>query len=56
MYKSFFEHSPLLALPLFALVLFIVVYATILARTLKKKPSEFDAAARLALSEDKETV
>ncbi|MEI8255872.1 MAG: CcoQ/FixQ family Cbb3-type cytochrome c oxidase assembly chaperone [Deltaproteobacteria bacterium] len=46
--------SPLLSLPLLALVLFMVVFATIVIRTLRRPAEHFDAEARLPLGNDQE--
>jgi hypothetical protein len=43
--------SPLLALPLLALVLFLVVFGTVLIMTMRRKASAYDRVARLPLSE-----
>jgi hypothetical protein len=49
MYREFFAHHPLLALPVLSLVLFMVVFAVIVARTLRRRPAQFDALAALPL-------
>ncbi len=54
MFREFFMRSPLLSLPLVALVLFMVVFAAILIRTLRRPPEHFDAEARLPLGNDQE--
>jgi hypothetical protein len=45
MYQEFFSKSPLLALPLVALFMFIVVFATIVLRTLGRRGREAARAA-----------
>ena len=49
MYREFFIHHPMLGLPILSLVLFIVVFAMIVVRTMRKRPSQFDALAALPL-------
>ena len=52
MYKDMFLHSPLLALPLFGLVLFFSVFAIVVTRTMSRRAREYDAAALLPLAEE----
>jgi len=55
MYHDFFAKSPLLALPLAALVLFVAVFAMIILRTFAKKEREAaNAASLLPLEDDAE--
>ena len=49
MYREFFAHHPMLALPVLSLLLFIAVFALIVARTLRRRPAQFDALAALPL-------
>jgi hypothetical protein len=49
MYREFFSHHPMLALPVVSLLLFIAVFAMIVARTMRRKASQFDALASLPL-------
>ena len=50
MYKDLLAHSPLLVLPLVALVLFVAVYVAILVRTMAKRPPELARVAALPLA------
>ncbi len=53
MYHEFFAKSPLLALPLCALAIFIVVFAAVVARTLGRRGRELtEAHASLPLTDD----
>ncbi len=49
MYREFFANSPVLALPVLSLVIFITVFAGIVVRTMRRRPSEFDGVASLPL-------
>ena len=49
MYRAFFVHHPMLALPVLSLLLFITVYAVIIVRTLRQRPAQTDALAALPL-------
>ncbi len=53
---EFFMRSPYLAGPVFALVLFVIVFALVVARAWSAKKSELDEAARLPLAEDSRKV
>lgn len=56
MYQDFFSKSPLLALPLMALFLFILVFAAIIIHTFGRRGREAALAARsLPLVPDAET-
>lgn len=50
MAREFFQTSPLLILPVIALVLFVALFVALFVRTMRMR--EVDAAARLPLSED----
>ncbi|WP_394842292.1 CcoQ/FixQ family Cbb3-type cytochrome c oxidase assembly chaperone [Pendulispora brunnea] len=50
MYRDFLQTSSLLALPLVALVTFMVVFAAVLVRALTYRHVEVDTAARLPLA------
>ncbi len=50
MYRQFFAHHPMLALPVLSLLLFIAVFAMIVVRTMRKRPAQFDAMAALPLA------
>jgi len=53
MYHDFFAKSPLLALPIIALILFVAVFAVVVLRTFSKREREVaDAASRLPLEDD----
>ena len=54
MYREFFCRSPLLALPLVALVIFLVVFAGVVFSVLRRRSHHFDASARLPLDEGTE--
>lgn len=54
MYHEFFAKSPLLALPILALVIFVAVFALIVLRTFGKKEREAASAASLLPLEDDE--
>jgi len=44
--------SPLLVLPVGALVIFVLVFGGVLLRVLRSRPARYQAAARLPLEED----
>jgi len=50
--KDLLAQSPLLALPLGAMFLFLAVWVATSIRALTRSREEMDAAARLALAED----
>lgn len=50
MYREFFAHSPLLALPLAALVIFLAVFTAVLLSVLLKRAALFDGAAAIPLA------
>ncbi len=52
MHKDLLVQSPLLALPLVAMFLFLAVWVATSIRAMTRSREEMDAAARLALSED----
>lgn len=52
---NFYVQSPLLFLPLLALVLFVAVFVAIFVRVLLVPKASHDARARLALEEKTET-
>ncbi len=54
MIREWLTHSPVLALPIFALVLFILVFAGVVVIAFSKKREEIDACARLPLSQEDE--
>ncbi len=51
MYRQFFVHSPVLALPVLAMVIFMAVFAAVSWRTLRRKGDEFDQTARLPMAD-----
>jgi len=53
MYKEFFVHSPVLALPVIALGIFVVVFVMVVIRTMfRKKDQEEQLVASLPLLDD----
>ena len=52
MHKDLLAQSPLLALPLAALLIFLAVFLVICVRTMAKRPREYAPAASLPLEED----
>jgi hypothetical protein len=54
-HSKLLEHSPLLALPLAALFIFLTVFLAVIARTMSRRPREYQAAADLPLAEDEES-
>lgn len=53
---EYFRHSPLLAFPLIALAVFMLVFAIVTVRTLLTKQTRWDEAARLPLWEETPTA
>lgn len=49
MYREFFLHHPLLALPIASLMIFIAVFAGIVVRTFRRSAAQFDGVAGLPL-------
>jgi cbb3-type cytochrome oxidase subunit 3 len=47
--------SPMLVLPLIALVLFMVVFTAIIVTTMKKRATALDSLARIPLEDGEET-
>lgn len=56
MYREFFAHHPLLALPVLSLLLFVAVFAMIVARTLRRPPSQLTSLASLPFETSEEEV
>ncbi len=54
MYREFFTRSPLLALPLVALVIFLAVFLGVLVSVLRRRAHHFDSASRMALDDGSE--
>ncbi len=54
MYREFFSQSPVLALPILSLMIFIAVFAGIVVRTMRRRPSTFEGIAALPLEDGKE--
>lgn len=52
---SFFANSPLLALPLIALAIFVLVFLSVTLRALFTKASSYEAIARLPLESQEES-
>lgn len=55
MYRDFFIHSPVLVLPIISLLIFIVVFAGIVVRTISRRPSSFEGIASLPLDQGEES-
>lgn len=55
MYRDFFVHSPVLVLPIISLLIFITVFAGIVVRTMRRRPSSFEGVAALPLDSGEET-
>lgn len=51
MAMDYFRHSPLLAMPVIALFIFMLVFLAVSLRALLTRKSSWDAAARLPLSD-----
>lgn len=49
MYRDFFVNSPVLALPVLSLAIFIAVFAGIVVRVMRRRPEAYDGAAALPL-------
>jgi hypothetical protein len=49
MYREFFAHSPVLALPVLSLVIFITVFVGIVARVARRRAETYDGVAALPL-------
>lgn len=56
MYREFFAHHPMLALPVLSLLLFVAVFAMIVLRTMRRQPSQFEALASLPLDTAEEVT
>ena len=54
MYREFFSRSPLLALPVASLMIFLAVFGLIIFNVLRRRGSQFDPAARLPLDDANE--
>jgi cbb3-type cytochrome oxidase subunit 3 len=52
--SDFFAASPLLVLPVIALILFLAAFTAVTWRALRKKPAELEPIARLPLDDDRE--
>lgn len=52
MYKDFFAQSPLLVLPLAALVFFLAVFLTVVVRTMARRAPAYARVAGLPLREE----
>ncbi len=55
MAKTFFSESPVLAYPIFSLLLFLVVFVVLSVRTWRSSPEEIERLARMPLDEDSDT-
>lgn len=54
MYREFFMHNPLMALPLGSLVIFITVFVSIVVRTARRRPELDQTLASMALNDEQE--
>ena len=52
MHKDLLAQSPLLALPIAALLIFVAVFLFVCVRTMARKPRDYAPAANLPLEED----
>ncbi|MGO8994699.1 MAG: hypothetical protein ACLQVI_15395 [Polyangiaceae bacterium] len=52
MYQQLFAHSPLLVLPIAALLIFFSVFVVIVLRTMAKRPPEYARAAELPFAQE----
>ena len=51
MHKELLTHSPLLALPIFAMLVFIAVFVAVSVVTLTRRKRAYDEVANLALED-----
>lgn len=51
MHKELLSHTPLLALPIFAMFVFLAVFVAVCAVTLTRKRRAYDQVANLALKD-----
>jgi cbb3-type cytochrome oxidase subunit 3 len=52
MYRQLLEKSPLLALPLFALFLFLIAFAAVVIRTYARRADSYAKTAGMPLADD----
>ena len=52
MHKELLIHSPVLGLPLGALVLFLAVFLVVVVRTMRRKPAAYSDVDHLPLMDD----
>ncbi len=52
MHKELLQHSPLLALPIFAMFVFLAVFVAVVAVTLTRRKKAYDDVARLAIEDE----
>lgn len=52
MAKTFFSESPVLAYPIFSLLLFLVVFVILSVKVWRRDPEELDRLARMPLDTD----
>lgn len=52
MYQEFFSRSPLLALPILALAIFVGIFAVEVVRAIRRKPEEIRFLQALPLEDD----
>jgi cbb3-type cytochrome oxidase subunit 3 len=53
---DFFEQSPVMAAPLFAMLIFMAIFAGVIVRVARARREEMDRSARLALGEETNDV
>lgn len=53
---DFFQRSPVMAAPLFAMLLFIAVFTLVIVRVSRARREEMDRSARLVLEEESSHV
>jgi hypothetical protein len=51
MFREYFAQSPVLAMPVAALAIFLLVFVVIVARTLGRRPDEFRGLEALPLDD-----
>ena len=52
MHKELLSHTPLLALPIFAMFVFLAVFLAVCAITLTRRRRAYDQVANLAIEDD----
>ena len=54
--RQFFAESPVIGLPIVALLIFFTVFLLVTVRALRSRPDDVDALARLPLAEPEEAT